>query len=114
MKITWQGQNFLSLIFITILVSPPPKQTTTVTTTSRPRPHAANGHSTVGGDLFGNGSFLKQNAVNNAVGGNRTISGADLFGMDDFTSSTSPGPSQQELENAIGILDKRLLEMKVV
>lgn len=46
------------------------------------------------------------------TGGSRGISGADLFGMDDFTSATSPNPSQQDLENAIGILDKRILEMK--
>ncbi|XP_033217766.1 PTB domain-containing engulfment adapter protein 1-like [Belonocnema kinseyi] len=37
----------------------------------------------------------------------------DPFEMGEFGSSTaSSGPSQQELENAIGLLDKRLLEMK--
>ncbi|KAK6634507.1 hypothetical protein RUM43_011908 [Polyplax serrata] len=94
-------------------LSPPPKQVTTgSTTTSRPRPHATNGHTTVGGDLFLNGPFLKQNSMTTTTGGSRGISGADLFGMDDFTSATSPNPSQQDLENAIGILDKRILEMK--
>ncbi|KAL1140928.1 hypothetical protein AAG570_000856, partial [Ranatra chinensis] len=34
----------------------------------------------------------------------------DPFGMADFSSIT---PSQVELENAIGVLDKRILEMKV-
>ena len=39
----------------------------------------------------------------------------DPFEMGEFGSSTaSSGPSQQELENAIGLLDKRLLEMKVI
>ena len=112
-------------------MSPPPKQNVS---TSRPRPHASsNGHSTgVGGgggvgDFFGNNTFFKQNTnttttvTNNGgggggVGGNkRGISGADLFGMDDFTNSNNMmiNPSEQDLENAIGFLDKRLLEMKV-
>lgn len=35
--------------------------------------------------------------------------------MGEFGASTVPSnPSQQELENAIGLLDKRLLEMKVI
>jgi hypothetical protein len=38
---------------------------------------------------------------------------SDPFGMGDFGSPVSRDPSQQELENAIGLLDKRLLEMKV-
>jgi hypothetical protein len=38
---------------------------------------------------------------------------SDPFGMGDFGSHDSGDPSQQELENAIGLLDKRLLEMKV-
>ena len=38
---------------------------------------------------------------------------ADPFGMGDFANHDSGDPSQQELENAIGLLDKRLLEMKV-
>jgi hypothetical protein len=33
--------------------------------------------------------------------------------MADFGNHDSGDPSQQELENAIGLLDKRLLEMKV-
>jgi hypothetical protein len=37
----------------------------------------------------------------------------DPFGMGDFGNHDSADPSQQELENAIGLLDKRLLEMKV-
>lgn len=38
----------------------------------------------------------------------------DPFEMGEFGSMTSSsGPSQQELENAIGLLDKKLLEMKV-
>jgi len=37
----------------------------------------------------------------------------DPFGMGDFGNNDSGDPSQQELENAIGLLDKRLLEMKV-
>jgi hypothetical protein len=37
----------------------------------------------------------------------------DPFGMGDFGNHDSGDPSQQELENAIGLLDKRLLEMKV-
>ncbi|GFG38739.1 hypothetical protein Cfor_02770, partial [Coptotermes formosanus] len=36
----------------------------------------------------------------------------DPFGMADFGNHDSGDPSQQELENAIGLLDKRLLEMK--
>lgn len=36
----------------------------------------------------------------------------DPFGMGDFGNHDSGDPSQQELENAIGLLDKRLLEMK--
>lgn len=39
----------------------------------------------------------------------------DPFEMGEFGASTQmSNPSQQELENAIGLLDKRLLEMKVV
>jgi hypothetical protein len=38
---------------------------------------------------------------------------SDPFGMGDFGNQESGEPSQQELENAIGLLDKRLLEMKV-
>jgi hypothetical protein len=38
---------------------------------------------------------------------------SDPFGMGDFSSHDSGDPSQQELENAIGLIDKRLLEMKV-
>lgn len=39
----------------------------------------------------------------------------DPFEMGEFGASTVPSnPSQQELENAIGLLDKRLLEMKVI
>lgn len=53
--------------------------------------------------------------MNHSGSGNRAVGGADLFGMDDFSSSsTKPDASQQELENAIGILDKRILEMKVL
>ncbi|PSN38732.1 hypothetical protein C0J52_15352 [Blattella germanica] len=37
---------------------------------------------------------------------------SDPFGMGDFGNNDSADPSQQELENAIGLLDKRLLEMK--
>lgn len=37
----------------------------------------------------------------------------DPFEMGEFGASTVTNPSQQELENAIGLLDKRLLEMKV-
>jgi len=38
----------------------------------------------------------------------------DPFEMGEFGASTvTSNPSQQELENAIGLLDKRLLEMKV-
>ncbi|PNF29250.1 PTB domain-containing engulfment adapter protein 1 [Cryptotermes secundus] len=37
---------------------------------------------------------------------------SDPFGMGDFGNHDSGDPSQQELENAIGLLDKRLLEMK--
>jgi hypothetical protein len=38
---------------------------------------------------------------------------SDPFGMGDFGNQDSGEPSQQELENAIGLLDKKLLEMKV-
>jgi len=38
----------------------------------------------------------------------------DPFEMGEFEASTmTSNPSQQELENAIGLLDKKLLEMKV-
>lgn len=38
----------------------------------------------------------------------------DPFEMGEFGASTmTSNPSQQELENAIGLLDKKLLEMKV-
>jgi hypothetical protein len=36
----------------------------------------------------------------------------DPFGMGDF--ATVPPPTQVDLENAIGILDKKILEMKVL
>lgn len=36
----------------------------------------------------------------------------DPFGMGDFGGTSNVGTSQQELENAIGLLDKRILEMK--
>ncbi|XP_049781778.1 PTB domain-containing engulfment adapter protein 1-like isoform X1 [Schistocerca cancellata] len=36
----------------------------------------------------------------------------DPFGMGDFGGTSNVGTSQQELENAIGLIDKRILEMK--
>lgn len=38
----------------------------------------------------------------------------DPFEMGEFAGLSVSSPSQQELENAIGLLDKRLLEMKVI
>lgn len=88
-------------------LSSPPKSGST----SRPRPHASNGHAT--NDLFSVSPFIKQNSGGmNPLPSSRG-NNTDLFGMDDFASSNnSTEASQQDLENAIGILDKRLLEMK--
>ena len=58
-------------------------------------------------DLFGSVPF------NPAPFGKSDLN--DPFEMGEFGNSTaSSGPSQQELENAIGLLDKKLLEMKVI
>ncbi|XP_021933552.1 PTB domain-containing engulfment adapter protein 1 isoform X2 [Zootermopsis nevadensis] len=62
--------------------------------------------STLSAPPIPNRSALKQQ-VPSAVG---VLS--DPFGMGDFGNQESGEPSQQELENAIGLLDKRLLEMK--
>lgn len=49
-------------------------------------------------DVFGSSPFAPNNA--------------DPFGMGDFAASGAE-PSQVELENAIGLLDRKILEMKV-
>lgn len=94
-----------------IAVSPPPKQGPT----ARPRPQPSNGHAP--GDFFNGSHFSKPNLGSNDFSSNTTsrkLGGTDLFGMDDFAGQNSPEASQQDLENAIGILDKRILEMKVL
>lgn len=59
-------------------------------------------------DLFGSIPFNPTPALNLKHEFN------DPFEMGEFGASTlMSNPSQQELENAIGVLDKRLLEMKV-
>lgn len=88
----------LSLVFLYIShqVAPPPK-----TKDSRRQ----NG---VKEDLFGSIPFNPTPALNMKNEFN------DPFEMGEFGASTMmSNPSQQELENAIGVLDKRLLEMKV-
>lgn len=96
------------IFYFLFSVSPPPKEVPT----SRPRPHASNGHGT--NDLFNVNSFIKQNAGgNNLSQHGNALGSTDLFGMDDFAGTNKTEASQQDLENAIGILDKRLLEMKV-
>lgn len=77
------------------LVAPPPK-----TKDSRRQ----NG---IKEDLFGSVPF------NPAPTLNMKSDFKDPFEMGEFGASTATNPSQQELENAIGLLDKRLLEMKV-
>ncbi|KAJ9591282.1 hypothetical protein L9F63_002185, partial [Diploptera punctata] len=63
-------------------------------------------------DLFGSTPFnpASSSAISCPPTGNSFKT--DPFGMGDFGNHESGDPSQQELENAIGILDKRLLEMK--
>lgn len=100
----------ICLTYFLFLVSSPPKSGST----SRPRPHASNGHAT--NDLFNVSPFIKQNSggnLNAPVPSPRGGNNSDPFGMDDFASSNHTEASQQDLENAIGILDKKLLEMKV-
>lgn len=59
-------------------------------------------------DLFGSVPFNPTPSVNTKTDLN------DPFEMGEFGATTAiSNPSQQELENAIGLLDKKLLEMKV-
>ncbi|XP_067212926.1 PTB domain-containing engulfment adapter protein 1 [Linepithema humile] len=92
------GSNFFSQSNGTIspppLLAPPPK-----TKDSRRQ----NG---LKEDLFGSIPFNPTPTLNMKNECN------DPFEMGEFGASTVTNPSQQELENAIGLLDKRLLEMK--
>jgi len=83
-------------IVFSFLVAPPPK-----TKDSRRQ----NG---VKEDLFGSIPFNPTPTLN------MKNEFKDPFEMGEFGASTmTSNPSQQELENAIGLLDKKLLEMKV-
>lgn len=86
-----------------ILVAPPPKAKDS---------RRQNG---IKEDLFGSVPFnpapnadTKSNNFNNS-------NYMDPFEMGEFGGSMAmSNPSQQDLENAIGLLDKKLLEMKVI
>lgn len=105
------------------LLAPPPK----VTRDSSRRTHTHNNGISQNSDpfkedLFGSTPFnpASTSTISGPPAGNRPalqLPGAggilaDPFGMGDFGNHDSGDPSQQELENAIGLLDKRLLEMK--
>lgn len=62
-------------------------------------------------DLFGSVPFNPATKIAKSV--EQSSPASDPFGMDDFGCQENVDPSQQELENAIGLLDKRILEMKV-
>ena len=84
------------LLFYIYLVAPPPKAKDS---------RRQNG---VKEDLFGSIPFNPTPSVNTKNEFN------DPFEMGEFGATTAvSNPSQQELENAIGLLDKKLLEMKV-
>ncbi|XP_022921205.2 PTB domain-containing adapter protein ced-6 [Onthophagus taurus] len=85
------------------LLAPPPKapRRTNISTT------VENGTKSFGQDLFGSSPFAPTTPQTpNSVSSSKSI---DPFEMGDFGSAQA---SQQDLENAIGLLDKRLLEMK--
>lgn len=73
-----------------VAVAPPPKPVNARRSGSKPAT-----------DMFGSSPF---SPISN--------SSADPFGMGDFGASGTE-PSQVELENAIGLLDRKILEMKV-
>lgn len=61
-------------------------------------------------DLFGSMPFNPTTPTSSTINNDSN----DPFEMGEFSSFSSiSSPSQQELENAIGLLDKRILEMKV-
>lgn len=68
-------------------------------------------------DLFGSVPFNPPTAVTGTSMSTMSMVKNDFddpFEMGEFGVTTPiSNPSQQELENAIGLLDKRLLEMKV-
>ncbi|XP_057659150.1 PTB domain-containing engulfment adapter protein 1 isoform X1 [Diorhabda carinulata] len=82
------------------LIAPPPKapRRTNLTVNN------CNYNESQGQDLFGTTPFAP-NSTNNNIMDNKI---SDPFEMGDF--STAPTP--QDIENAIGLLDKRILEMK--
>lgn len=85
-----------TIYFSYYLVAPPPKAKDS---------RRQNG---VKEDLFGSIPFNPTPPVNTKSEFN------DPFEMGEFGATTTiSNPSQQELENAIGLLDKKLLEMKV-
>ncbi|KAG8222849.1 hypothetical protein J437_LFUL007557 [Ladona fulva] len=91
----------------TPLLAPPPKPTPRRTSSNNISP------STNGTDLFGSEPFNPTSAVGvtNAFKGDNKV--VDPFGMGDFSGiSTTNDASSQELENAIGLLDRKILEMK--
>lgn len=84
------------------LVAPPPK--------AAKRQHMNNGNTTptFGQDLFGSTPFAPQ-PVNKPVTNSNSGKNSDPFEMGDF----SPYATPQDIETAIGMLDKKILEMKV-
>ncbi|XP_069703551.1 PTB domain-containing engulfment adapter protein 1-like isoform X2 [Periplaneta americana] len=87
------------------LLAPPPK-------VSRDSSRRAHNNGTT--DLFGSTPFnpISTSTLSAPPSSKKAAVLSDPFGMGDFSSHDSADPSQQELENAIGLLDKRLLEMK--
>ncbi|XP_067003317.2 PTB domain-containing engulfment adapter protein 1 [Anabrus simplex] len=90
------------------LLAPPPK----VTRDSR-RVHSQNNGTSdpFKEDLFGSTPFVPAGLGSKSPSRSAPKT-SDPFGMGDFGPSECADPSQQELENAIGLLDKRILEMK--
>ncbi|KAJ1519415.1 hypothetical protein ONE63_004707 [Megalurothrips usitatus] len=89
------------------LLAPPPSKSAV---RGRPQPANGTGGATTNGsssDMFGSSPFSSNS--NGKSGGGATD---DPFGMGEFSSSRANEGSQNDIENALGFLDKRLLEMK--
>ncbi|KAF5274827.1 hypothetical protein FQR65_LT00410 [Abscondita terminalis] len=83
------------------LLAPPPKAARRSNIINN---NNTNGERTFGQDLFGVTPFKSQLAVTPTANTGKT----DPFEMGDFGTAATP----QDIENAIGLLDKRILEMK--
>ncbi|KAF2897320.1 hypothetical protein ILUMI_08858, partial [Ignelater luminosus] len=86
------------------LLAPPPKAARRTNINNNIN-ESSNQSRTFGQDLFGVPPFASQSAVTPSANSAKI---SDPFEMGDFGSAATP----QDIENAIGLLDKRILEMK--